>query len=44
MSKVLVDLMDEENINTNSAAVVLSSESIFIKNVLFQMISLNLKQ
>ena len=33
MSKVLVDLMDEENINTNSAAVVLSSESIFIKNV-----------
>ena len=26
--------MDEENINTNSAAVVLSSESIFIKNVL----------
>ncbi len=34
MSKVLMDLMDEENINTNSAAVVLSSESIFIKNVL----------
>ena len=33
MSKVLIDLMDEENINTNSAAVVLSSESIFIKNV-----------
>ena len=33
MSKVIMDLMEEENINTNSAAVVLSSESIFIKNV-----------
>ena len=36
MSKVIMDLMEEENINTNSAVVVLSSESIFIKNVLVQ--------
>ena len=33
MSKLLLDLMNEENINTNSASVVLNSESIFIKNI-----------
>ena len=33
MSKSLLQLMDEENINTKSASVVLNSESIFIKNI-----------
>ena len=33
MSKSLLQLMDEENINTKSACVVLNSESIFIKNI-----------
>ena len=33
MSKLLLDLMNEENINTRSASVVLNSESIFIKNI-----------
>jgi len=28
MSKLILDLMNEENINTNSASVVLNSESI----------------
>ena len=33
MSKLILDLMNEENINTNSASVVLNSESIYIKNI-----------
>ncbi len=33
MSKLINDLLNEENINTNSAAVVLNSESIFIKHI-----------
>ena len=33
MSKLINDLLNEENINTKSAAVVLNSESIFIKHI-----------
>ena len=33
MSKLILDLMEEENINIKSASVVLNSESIYIKNI-----------
>ena len=33
MSQLILDLMEEENIQTKSASVVLNSESIFIKNI-----------
>ena len=33
MSQLITDLLNEENINTRSASVVLNSESIFIKHI-----------